>query len=87
MCHSINCEGKCRRHRKRYLQRLVRLQVLVGSASLWEILLTVKCVLEKQTVRFFFVRRRFTAIPFRGVNYCRIYSVDLAKDVLKLHSV
>ena len=69
------------------MQRLVTLQVLVGSESLWEILLTVKRFLEKQIVRFSLPRRRCTAVPFRGVNYCRIYSVDLAKEVLKLHSV
>jgi len=34
MCHSMNCEGKCRRHRKRYTQRLVTLQLLMCSESL-----------------------------------------------------
>ena len=87
MCHSMNCEGKCRRHRKGYMQRLVTLQILVGSESLWEILFTVKRFLEKQIVRFWLPRRRCTAVPFRDVNYCRIYRVDLAKDVFKLHSV
>ena len=69
------------------MQRLVTLQVLVGSESLWEILLTVKRFLEKQIGRFSLPQRRCTAVPLRGVNYCRIYSVDLAKAVLKLHSV
>ena len=37
---------------KRYLQSLVRQQVLVGSAGLWEILLTIKHVLENQIIVF-----------------------------------
>lgn len=40
-----------------------------------------------QTIRFSLLRRRCTAVPSRGMNHCRIYWVDLAKDVLKLHSV
>ena len=28
MCRSMNCDGQCRRHRKKYIQRLVTLQVL-----------------------------------------------------------
>lgn len=38
MCHSINCEGRCRRH----MQRLLTQEVLGGSASLLDILLTIK---------------------------------------------
>ena len=49
MCHRINYEGKCQKHPKdicsvRSLgswQRLVTLQVLVGSASPWKILLVI----------------------------------------------
>ena len=60
-------------------------QVLLGSSSLWEIFLTVKiCLqLEKQIMRCTLLRKRFTAVPFREVNYFCIYAVDLAKDVLK----
>ena len=35
LCHSINCEGSCRRHLKRYLQRVVMQQILLSSACLW----------------------------------------------------
>ena len=66
---------------KKYMQRLVTLQVI------WEILFTIKRFLEKQIVRFSLPRRRFPAVPFRGVSYCRIYSVDLAKGVLKPHGI
>ena len=75
-------KAKCRRHRKRYMQRLVTQQLLVDSASLLEILLTAKICSEKEIVRCTLPRKGFP-VPFIGVNYCRIYSVDLAKDVLK----
>ena len=65
--------------KKIYMQCLVTQQVLVGSPSLWGILLTVRICLEKQIVRCSLPRKKFTAVPF-------IYSVDLAKDALKLHS-
>ena len=45
--------------KKIYMQHLVTQQVLVGSASLWEILLTVKICLEKQIVRCSLPRKRF----------------------------
>ena len=58
-------------------------QVLLGSASLWEIFLNVKICLEKQIMRCSLPRKRFTAVPFGEVNYFCIYAVDLAKGVLK----
>ena len=58
-------------------------QVLLGSSSLWEIFLTAKICLEKQIMRCTLPRKRFTAVPFAEVNYFRIYTVDLAKHVLK----
>ena len=56
-------------------------QVLLGSASLWEIFLTVKVCLEKQIMRCSLPRKRFTTLPFGEVNYLCIYAVDLAKGV------
>ena len=59
-------------------------QVLLGSASLWAIFTTVKKIcLEKQIMRRSLPRKRFTAVPFGEVNYFCIYTVDLAKGVLK----
>ena len=63
--------------------RLVMQQVLLGSASLWAIFLTVKICLEKQIMRCSSPRKRFTAVPFGVVNYFCIYTVDLVKGVLK----
>ena len=40
------------RHRKKYMQRLVAQQVLVGSASLWDILFNVNICLAKQIVPY-----------------------------------
>ena len=71
------------RYRKRYMERLVMQQVLLGSSSLWEIFVTVKICLEKQVMRCTLPRKRFTAVPFGEVNYFCIYAEDLAKDVLK----
>ena len=39
--------------------------------------------LEKKIMRCSLPRRRFTEFPFEEVNYCRIYTVDLPKGVLK----
>ena len=47
-------------------------QVLVGPASLWGILLTVKISLEKQLRCCLLLRERFAAVPFRGVTYCSV---------------
>ena len=58
-------------------------QVLLGSASLWEIFLTVKICLEKQIMRCSLPRKRFTAVPIGEVNYFCIYAVDVAKGVVK----
>ena len=65
------------------MKRLVMQQVLLGSASLWEMFLTVKICLKKQIMCCSFPRKRFTAVPFGEVNYLCIYAVDLAKGVLK----
>ena len=62
---------------------LVMQQVLLGSASLWEILLTVKICLEKQIMCCSLPRKRLTAVPFGEVKYFCIFSVDLVKGVLK----
>ena len=55
MCHSMGCEilleVKCYRLRKRFIQRLVTKRVVVGSAKLWGILITVGICLAKQIVR------------------------------------
>ena len=88
MCHSIGCEilckVKCYRLRKRFIQRLVTQRVVVGFAKLWGILITVGICLAKQIVRCSLPRKIFTAVPSRGVNHCRIFSVDLVKDGLEI---
>ena len=58
-------------------------QVLLGSARLSDIFLTVKICLEKQIMRCSLPRKRFTTVPFEEVNYFCIYAVDLARGVLK----
>ena len=64
------------------MQLLVTQQILVGSTSLLEVLLFAKICFEKQIVRCLLPRKGPQA-PFREVNYCCIYSVGLAEDVLK----
>lgn len=63
-------------------QLLVTQQILVGSASLLEVLLFAKICFEKQIVPCSLPWEGFH-VPFREVNYCCIYSVGLAKDILK----
>ena len=75
-------ERRCRGYRKRYMQRIITQQVLVGTASLWGDSAHCENLFGKANRSLLVAVEEIYArlVPFRGGNHCRLSS---AKNVLK----